>query len=338
MAVKLNPFSSLSLRPFVKAYLGKLSPKSDGFRVILRTMSTQQKLNLRGIYPPIPTAFDSNEDISYEKMEYNLKKWDTIPFKGYTVQGSNGEYAYMTYEERVEMVRRVREIVPKSKLIIAGSGCESTRDTITLSQKMAAVGADAVLVVTPCYYKNGMTDLAMEKHYTAVADNCPVPVILYSCPGNTGINLSGEVVIKLAKHPNIIGFKDSGGDVAKLGNIVHKTAGQDFHVIAGSASFLLPALAVGCSGGICALANVVGQEVCDVQTLFEQGQQKEALTLQHRLIVPNTDVTRKYGVPGMKAAMEWYGYYGGPTRSPLQPLSEEDVNKIKKDFQDNGLL
>lgn len=163
-------------------------------------------------------------------------------------------------------------------------------------------------------------------------------MILYSVPGNTGIDLDAEVVIKLAQHPNIIGFKDSGGDVAKLGYIVHQTQGVGFQVLAGSASFLLPALLMGCVGGICALANPLGKPICDLQLLYHKGDLKTAVQLQHRLIAPNTAVTKTYGVPGLKMAMNWFGYYGGPTRSPLQPLNEAETQKLRQVFQMSDFL
>nr|XP_002735311.2 PREDICTED: 4-hydroxy-2-oxoglutarate aldolase, mitochondrial-like [Saccoglossus kowalevskii] len=176
--------------------------------------SSGRNLDIAGIFPPIPTPFDNNENVSWEHLEQNLKKWNQIPFKGYVVQGSNGEYTYLTKDERVEVVSRVRKGTPKDKLIIAGSGCESTRDTVEMSKLMASAGADAVLVVTPCYYKAQMKAAALEQHYRKVADESPIPVILYSVPGNTTIDLPVDVAVNLSSHPNIIGMKESGGDVS----------------------------------------------------------------------------------------------------------------------------
>lgn len=160
-----------------------------------------QKLDLAGIYPPIPTPFDGNENIDWLALKDNMDKWNKLPFKGYVVQGSNGEYAYMSEEERVLLVARVKKMITDNdKLLIGGSGCESTRSTIDMSNKMADAGADAVLVVTPSYYRSGMTDAAMLAHYTKVADNSQVPVIVYNCPSNTVLDLNADVSNALCMH------------------------------------------------------------------------------------------------------------------------------------------
>ncbi|XP_003728901.1 4-hydroxy-2-oxoglutarate aldolase, mitochondrial [Strongylocentrotus purpuratus] len=302
----------------------------------VRTMSSANRLDLSGVMPPIATPFDKDENIRYDLLEENINKWNKIPFRGYVVQGSSGEYMYLSKEERVEIVKRVRNAVPSDKLIVAGSGCESTRDTIEMTQRMADAGADAVLVVTPCFYKGGMTAEALTNHYTKVADASPVPVILYSVPANTGIDLPVEVAAKMCSHPNVIGMKESGGDVSKIGLMVHKTKGEDFQILAGSGGFFIQAMTVGAVGGICAVANVLGGELCHLHQLFKDGKMEKAVELQHRIIAPNAAVTRKFGIPGLKTAMDWFGYYGGPTRSPLVPLAQGQLDAMMKDFVENG--
>uniref|UniRef100_A0A3Q2WX52 4-hydroxy-2-oxoglutarate aldolase, mitochondrial n=1 Tax=Haplochromis burtoni TaxID=8153 RepID=A0A3Q2WX52_HAPBU len=267
------------------------------------------RLDLSGIYPPIATPFTAKEDVDYQKLEENLQKYAKIPFKGLVVQGSNGEYPYLTVEERVEVVRTVKQSLLGGRLLIAGSGCESTRATIQLTQKMAAAGADAVLVVTPCFYKGKMDSRALIHHFTKLADSSPVPVVLYSVPANTGLELPLDAVVELSQHPNILGVKDSGGDITRIGLIVHKTKAQDFQVLAGSAGFLMAAYCVG----------------------------KKSNT---RTAVPHRDalVTRKLGVPALKQAMEWFGFHGGSCRSPLQPLTEAESQQLRRDFSSNGWL
>ena len=167
-------------------------------RCLHSTAAVQQsKLDLSGIYPPIPTPFDQDENIDWLALRDNMNKWNKIPFKGYVVQGSNGEYVYMTDEERVELIRRVKDMMEPDKLLLGGSGCESTRSTINMTNKMAEAGADAALVVTPCYYKSGMTDSAMFAHFTKVADHSTIPIILYNAPSCTGLDLSADVCILL---------------------------------------------------------------------------------------------------------------------------------------------
>ncbi|XP_030637381.1 4-hydroxy-2-oxoglutarate aldolase, mitochondrial [Chanos chanos] len=302
------------------------------------TRSASQRLDISGIYPPIVTPFTHGEDVDYQKLEENLQKYSKIPFRGLVVQGSNGEYPYLSSEERVEVVKRVRQALPTNMLLMAGSGCESTRATVQMTEAMAKAGADAVLVVTPCFYRGRMDSRALIQHYTQLADSSPVPVVLYSVPANTGLDLPVDAVVRLSQHPNIVGLKDSGGDITRIGLIVHKTRSQDFQVLAGSAGFLLAAYSVGAVGGVCALANVLGQQVCELERLCVSGRWDEARELQHRLIEPNTAVTRKFGVPALKAAMEWFGYHGGVCRSPLQPLSEAESQQVRQDFTSNGWL
>ncbi|KAK6300862.1 hypothetical protein J4Q44_G00289600 [Coregonus suidteri] len=297
-----------------------------------------QKVDIGGIYPPIATPFTQKEDVDYQKLDENLQKYAKIPFKGLVVQGSNGEYPYLTDEERVEVVRRVRLALPTDKLVMAGSGCESTKATVVMTERMSRAGADLVLVVTPCFYKGKMDNRALVHHFTQVADSSPVPVVLYSVPANTGLDLPVDAVVRLAQHPNILGLKDSGGDITRIALIVHKTKPQDFQVLAGSAGFLMAAYSVGCVGGVCALANVLGREVCELEQLCVSGRWEEARALQQRLIEPNTAVTRKFGVPALKQAMEWFGYHGGACRSPLQPLSEAESQQLRLDFSTNGWL
>ncbi|KAL8566028.1 hypothetical protein ACOMHN_062757 [Nucella lapillus] len=295
-------------------------------------------LNIGGIYPPITTAFNADETIAYDKLQSNIDKWNKVPFRGYVVQGSNGEYTFLTNEERVEMVKRVKEMMPSDKLLIAGSGCEGTAATIAMTDRMVKAGADAVMVVTPCYYKANMTNDAMVTHYTKVADASSVPVILYSVPGNTGLDLSPEVIVTLASHPNIIGLKESGGDVSKLGMVAYSTRDADFQLLAGSAGFLLGAYAVGCVGGVCALANALGQEVCELAALYSAGCLQEAQRLQQRLVAPNLSVTRQLGVPGLKAAMDDLGLYGGPTRLPMLPLTLAQRDGQRHVFRASGFM
>ncbi|XP_078589104.1 4-hydroxy-2-oxoglutarate aldolase, mitochondrial-like isoform X1 [Branchiostoma floridae x Branchiostoma japonicum] len=303
-----------------------------------RGMASFKKVDLSGVFPPLPTPFDQDEKVNYEHLRNNVTKWNEIDFRGYVVQGSNGEYTYLSDEERVELVRTVKQAAAPGKLIIAGSGCESTQATIAMTQKMAEAGADVAMVITPFYFKGRMTNQAFKYHYEKVASASPIPVILYSVPANTGVDLPADVVAALSQHPNIIGIKDSAGDVTKFGSMVQHTQASGFQVLAGSASFMLGTYTVGAVGCVAALANTLGTEVCQLHKLCKEGKMEEAMKLQHRLIAPNSAVTRKFGVPGLKVAMEWFGYYGGPTRSPLLPLTPEEVESMRADFQKNGFL
>lgn len=236
------------------------------------------------------------------------------------------------------MIAKVRQWADKDKAVLAGSGMESTAATIEMTEAMAKKGADVAVVITPSYFKNRMTAEALYQHFQKVADTSPIPVVLYSVPANTGLDLPVEVAAKLAPHPNIVGIKDSGGDIGKIALLVHATKGHQFSVLAGSAGFLLPALEVGASGGICALANVLPQEVCRLASLFEKGEKEAARELQHRLLRPNAAVTRGLGVPALKKSMDWLGFYGGPVRRPLLPLTQTEEDTLRKVFETEGFL
>ncbi|XP_009008345.3 4-hydroxy-2-oxoglutarate aldolase, mitochondrial isoform X1 [Callithrix jacchus] len=297
-----------------------------------------KKVDISGIYPPVTTPFTATAEVDYGKLEENLHKLGTLPFRGFVVQGSNGEFPFLTSSERLEVVSCVRQAMPKDRLLLAGSGCESTQATVEMTVSMAQVGADAAMVVTPCYYRGRMSSAALIHHYTKVADLSPIPVVLYSVPANTGLDLPVDAVVMLSQHPNIVGMKDSGGDVTRIGLIVHKTRKQDFQVLAGSAGFLMASYALGAVGGVCALANVLGAQVCQLERLCLTGQWEDAQKLQHRLIEPNMAVTRRFGIPGLKKTMDWFGYYGGPCRAPLQELSPAEEEALRMDFTSNGWL
>ncbi|NXX63206.1 HOGA1 protein, partial [Scopus umbretta] len=323
------------LRPALGALHWAAPRQRRGLSAPLRPGHT---LDLGGIFPPLATPFSPTQEVDYTQLEGNLCRYASIPFRGLVVLGSNGEYPYLAPRERLEVVSCVRRALPKDRLLLAGSGCESTQATIKLTVSMADAGADVALVVTPCYYRGAMTSTALVQHYTEVADASPIPVVLYSVPANTGLDLPLEAVFALAQHPNILGIKDSGGDITRIGLMVHKTRQEDFQVLAGSAGFLLASYALGASGGVCALANVLGAPVCKLDRLCREGRWQEARDLQHRLIEPNTAVTRRFGIPGLKKAMEWFGYYGGPCRAPLAPLSPPQVEELRGTFSANGWL
>lgn len=295
-------------------------------------------LSLAGIFPPIPTPFKGDGTVDHDHVQSNLTRWNQEPLAGYVVCGSNGEYAYLTVEERVDLIRAARQVIPADRLLIAGSGMESTHETIDLTHRMAQAGADAAIVVTPCYYRGRMTAGALEHHYQMVADVSPIPVILYSVPANTGIDLPAQAVINLAKHPNITGIKDSGGDVTKIGFMAYETRNDDFQVLAGSAGFLLGALAVGAVGGVCALANIAAARLTSLWESFCHGEIMKARELQLPLIEANHAVTSRFGVPGLKAAMDLLGYYGGPVRSPLMQLPEEHKTSLRGILTKAGLM
>ncbi len=277
------------------------------------------KRPIAGIFAPIPTPFDAGEEIAYGKLRENLAWWAGTRLSGVVVLGSNGEFVFLTPDEKTKLVAEVRASLPADKMVIAGTGCETTRETISLSRKAAELGVDACLVLTPHYYKGDMKPAALKRFFWDVADACPVPVMLYNMPRNTGLNMETNLVLELARHPNIKGIKDSGGNIVQISEIA-AGAPEGFSVFAGSGSFLLTTLLMGGVGGTLAVANIMPNECAEVVSLHGAGRLAEARALQQRLLAPNKAVTSGYGIPGLKAALDMMGKYGGPLRRPLLPL------------------
>jgi len=290
-----------------------------------------------GIFTPIVTPFKQNEEIDYGKMKHNLELWGKTDLTGIVVLGSNGEFPYLSWEEKLELVECVRENFNSQKQIIVGTTCESTRETIKMSRQVADLGADAVLILPPCYFKGQMTDNVLFEHFTSVAEQSPVPLMLYNMPANTGINLTPSLIARLAKHPNIVGIKDTSGNIVQIAEIVRDTD-EDFTVFAGNAGYLMPALSVGARGATLALANILPEECCRLVSLFRQGDIAEAQALQLKMIELNSAVTGRFGISGLKKAMDLLGYQGGVCRKPLLPISEQNAGIVEEMLRKYGAL
>ena len=281
-----------------------------------------------GIFTPIVTPFTVNEEIDYKKMYHNLSKWSVTNLSGIVVLGSNGEFAYMAQDEKVSLVKNVINHFSKDKKIIVGTGCESTKETIELCKKVGDLGANAVLILPPHYYKGAMKDDILYGYYVEIANESPVPVFIYNMPGNTGINLSSSLVAKLSKHANITGIKDTSGNIIQISELVRDTD-ESFSVFAGNAGYLLPALSVGAQGATLALANIFPDECCHLFSLFKEGRLDDARKLQLKMLEINSIVTAKLGIPALKFALDILGYQGGEPRRPLRPLSKEARMVVK---------
>jgi 4-hydroxy-2-oxoglutarate aldolase len=297
----------------------------------------QSPISLKGIFPPLPTLFDAAGEVAEQALQENIARLNRFDLAGYVILGSNGEAGFLSIDEKARVWEAARAAIPASKLMLAGAGCESTRQTIDLSRRAADAGADAALLVTPHYYDGRMTPDALVRHYQAVADAISIPVILYTVPKFTHVDLSAAAIARAAEHPNVVGVKDTSGKVAKIADTV-RLAGPDFQVLAGSAGFLFPSLVVGAVGGVLALANIAPQMCLDMYDRFRTGRWDEAADLQRRAIPINTAVTARFGIPGLKAAMEMLGHYGGPVRSPLMDLTETEREALRETLVEGGLL
>jgi len=296
-----------------------------------------EPISFRGIFPPISTPFDADGNLALDALVGNLQQWNTYGLGGYVVAGSNGEAVYLTVEEKRRIWETARQSIPDDKLMIAGTGCESTAQTIALTCVAAEAGADAALVLTPHYFDKLMTHEGLVRHYQAVADASPIPILMYNVPKFTHVDLMPETVARAAEHPNIVGMKDSSASVAKLADIVRLT-GADFQVLVGAGSVLFAGLAVGAVGGVVALGNVAPKQAVDILQLHSAGRWDEAAELQRRMLPVNAAVTTCFGIPGLKAALEMLGYYGGPVRWPLVDLDERGRQEIRAVLEAGGLL
>lgn len=297
----------------------------------------QPAIPLSGVFPPIATPFNAEGEVDTQALATNLALLNRYDLAGYVVLGSNGEGVFLADDEKQRVWETAREAIPPGRWMIAGTGCESTRQTVALSRQAAQVGADAVLVITPHYYGSRMTPDSLIRHFQAVADASPVPVILYNVPPNTHLEMDAATIARLSAHPNIIGIKDTGGNVAKMADTV-RLAQAGFQVLAGSAGFFLPALAVGATGGVLALANIAPQQCLDLYRLFRQGRWEEAACLQRWMVPVNAAVTARFGVAGLKAAMDLLGYCGGYVRLPLVDLTDEERRTLQAILAEAGLL
>jgi 4-hydroxy-2-oxoglutarate aldolase len=281
---------------------------------------------LKGIYPALITPF-VRDVVAYNKLNENLQKYNKNGLSGYVVLGSNGESVFLTKSEKLKIISTVREH-SGNKTLIAGTGLESIKETIDLTNECAKNGADYALVITPSFYKAGMNHKAFINYYRTVADSISIPLIIYNVTKFTNVNIDIESIAKLAEHPNIIGIKNSTENIAEINATIYNTP-NDFNVLVGTGSVLLYGLISGAVGGILALANIAPAECIKIFDLFNEGKLIEAEKIQSRLHAVNKAITATYGVAGLKASMGLLGYFGGQPRKPLQPLTSSKMKRLK---------
>jgi 4-hydroxy-2-oxoglutarate aldolase len=291
---------------------------------------------LQGLLLPITTPF-SSDVVDHAALRSNIDRWSTTGISGYVILGSTGERVHLDEREYVEVIETTRAAVPKGSdglAFIVGTGQHSVIGTINEIERAAAAGADAVLVITPHYYRAAMTQEALVSFYMAVADATPVPVLLYSMPALTGIKIEPETIARLSEHPNIIGVKDSSNDVAGFAETV-KLCPPDFAVLTGNGTVFLDALRAGATGAILAVGCVVPEICVEIHDAFGKGDEDRASSLQAKLTPLATAVTTKYGIGGLKAALDLAGYKGGAVRAPLLSPDESARAEIARLLGDN---
>jgi len=318
---------------------------------------------LSGIFPPLPTPFTADGALDLDALRSNVEQLNPTGLSGYLALGSNSEAVHVTPEEASQVYATVCKATAPDKVVIGGTGQLSTQATIEMTKRAADAGCAAALIITPFYYKNSMTADALRAHYHAIADVSPIPVMIYNVPANTGFNIAPNIMADIAQHPNVIGMKDSAGDINQLAEAVrltrskmqdaHSAGGKhpertsidvraassaEFVVFSGNYGAMLPGLTFGIAGAILAVANIAPNECVEIFNLFKQGQIEAAGELHLRLLPVARGVTSQFGVPGLKAAMNLLGYRGGWPRLPLLPLGANQQIEIEKILREANLL
>ncbi len=285
-------------------------------------------MKLQGIFPPLTTPFTSTGVLALDALRENVARYNRIRLGGYVVIGSTGESVLLTFDETERVWETVLESAAPGKTLIAGTGMEGTEETIERTNRAAAIGYQVALVRTPHYYKPQMTPQAEIEHFLRVADAARIPVLIYSVPQFTGLAVEADTVARLAEHPNILGIKESSGNVQRVGEIIHATP-RTFQTLVGSASTLYPSLALGAAGAVLALACVLPERCVELYEAARAGDAERGTTLQDRLLAPTQKLVAELGIPGIKHAMDCLGYYGGPARRPLLPLTEAQKREVE---------
>jgi 4-hydroxy-2-oxoglutarate aldolase len=287
---------------------------------------------LQGILPPIATPFDHRGELYKVKVQHNVEKWNRTGLAGYVVCGSTGESVYLTTEEKLQMWEWVADYAASDKILICGTGMESVRETVALTNAAAERGYKAAMVRTPHYYKNLVHKMDTQiLYFRAVADQIKIPLMIYNWPQVTGVDISPEAVAILSHHPNIFAIKESSGSLEKCIQMIQEVQ-PGFQVLTGSASILAPSLAIGCAGAVLAFANAAPFTTVSIWEAHRTRDFAAAMDWQRRILRATQLVTVKYGVPGLKYAMDLNGYYGGPPRLPLTAITPEAKQEIEQAF------
>jgi 4-hydroxy-2-oxoglutarate aldolase len=284
-------------------------------------------VDLSGIYPALTTPFAGNGSVSLLDLKHNIERYNRTDLAGYVVLGSTGESVLLSRTEMDGILATAKEAASKEKRLIAGTGAESTAETIERTKRAAELGYHAALVTTPYYYKPIYKPDVLIAHYRRVADASPIPVLLYSVPQFTGVALEAPEVGVLAEHPNIIGIKDSSGHVQRLGEMVAAVP-PSFQILTGGAAVVLPSLTMGARGAILALASALPEKCVALYDFVRRGQAEQARELQNVLLKASKAIVSESGIAGVKFVMDQRGYRGGLPRLPLGPPSEASKRRI----------
>jgi 4-hydroxy-2-oxoglutarate aldolase len=291
-------------------------------------------MKLQGIFPPITTPFDHNGELYKPKVRHNVEKWNLTGLAGYVVCGSTGESVALTPDEKYRLWEWVSEYAAADKLLLAGTGMESVRETVDLTNRAAGMGYKAAMVRTPHYYKNLVNNAAGQAlFFRCVADQARIPLMIYNWPQATGVDIPAEAVVELSEHPNIIAIKESSGNLEKVMRMISEVK-PGFQVLVGSAPTLWPSFMVGAVGAVLAFANAAPYSTIALWEAYRTREYAAASDWQRRIARAAVLVTTRYGIPGLKHAMDLNGYYGGPPRLPLTVPCPDAKREIEEAFRD----
>jgi 4-hydroxy-2-oxoglutarate aldolase len=282
---------------------------------------------LKGIIPALATPFETDASVALGRMRENITAYNRTGLSGYLAFGSTGESVLLDRAEFEQVLSVVREAAAPGKILIAGTGVDSTAETISRTEAAAKLGYDYALVCPPCYFKPMINSRVLIEHYTRVADASRIPVLLYSVPQFTGVAIEVDVAARMSEHPNVAGMKDSSGNVDRIGAILAAVP-ERFQLVTGASTTIYASMTMGAAGAILALANYLPELCVTLYNAIVARDAKAALELQRRLIPPTTRIVGAMGIAGVKYAMDRRGYYGGPVREPLLPLIDAQKKEV----------
>ena len=286
-------------------------------------------MKFEGIFAPLATPFTTDgERIAFEALKQNIAAYNGTGLAGYVVCGSTGEANFLSWTETESLFAAVAENASREKVLIAGTGIDSLAETIQRSKRAAEFGYKAVLVRTPHYYKPLMTHDAMVEYYRGVADASPVPVLVYSIPQYTGVEVRPETAARLAEHPNITGIKESSGKLENVRDILDATP-RTFQTLVGSAAIIEASLRLGAVGGILGLACILSNECVRLFAAARTGDSKASEELQLLIEPVSKKCVSELGPAGVKFGMDCVGMRGGEPRIPLLPLTESQKQSVR---------
>jgi 4-hydroxy-2-oxoglutarate aldolase len=301
------------------------------------TDSNTQNERIAGVYLPVTTPFDPvTGDVAPVAMRDNLRRWAREPINGFVLFGSTGEGAMLETEEKVRLAAYAREVVPPEMMLIAGANTDSTRGTIHEIKRLAAEGAEAVLVHTPVYFAPALSHAAILEFFRAVADASPVPVIVYHMPKFTHVTIDPPLMGEITRLPNIAGLKDSSGDIKRFAGYT-EACPEGSRLLVGSGALFYTALELGAVGGILAAADLAPTLSGEIYAAFQAGETRRAGELQQGLSSLHNEVVVPFGPRGVKAGLDAMGWAGGPPRAPLPALSGKENEQVLRSLQTLGI-